>query len=235
MIASSRATWAPPPPRGCRSEMFTGIVETQGRVVALTPGETGARLTIETSTQSMDLTVGESIAVNGACLTVVRGGGTTFTADLSPETLVRTTLGDLTPQDRVNLERPLRVGDRLGGHFVTGHVDGVGHIIRREPAGESTWMWIGFAPPLGMYLAPKGSIAVDGVSLTLVEVLGESFSVCLVPHTLAITTLGWKGPGSLVNVEVDLLSRYLERLLSSQITGDRSSLTTQLLREQGFA
>ena len=215
--------------------MFTGIVETQGRVVALTRGEAGARLTIETGTQLMDLTLGQSIAVNGVCLTVVQGDGATFTADLSSETLGVTTLGDLKPQDRVNLERPLRVGDQLGGHFVTGHVDGVGQIIRRQPAGESTWMWIGFAPPLGITLAPKGSIAVDGVSLTLVEVLRETFSVCLVPHTLAITTLGWKGPGSLVNVEVDLMSRYLERLLTSQIVQDRSPLTHELLREQGFA
>ena len=215
--------------------MFTGIVETQGRVVALTRGEAGARLTIETGTQLMDLTLGQSIAVNGVCLTVVQGDGATFTADLSSETLGVTTLGDLKPQDRVNLERPLRVGDRLGGHFVTGHVDGIGQIVRRQPAGESTWMWIGFAPPLGITLAPKGSIAVDGVSLTLVEVLRETFSVCLVPHTLAMTTLGWKGPGSLVNVEVDLLSRYLERLLTTQIMRDRSPLTHELLREQGFA
>jgi len=215
--------------------MFTGIVETQGRVVALTRGEAGARLTIETGTQLMDLTVGQSIAVNGVCLTVAQGDGATFTADLSSETLGVTTLGDLKPQDRVNLERPLRVGDRLGGHFVTGHVDGIGQIVRRQPAGESTWMWIGFAPPLGITLAPKGSIAVDGVSLTLVEVLRETFSVCLVPHTLAMTTLGWKGPGSLVNVEVDLLSRYLERLLTTQIMRDRSPLTHELLREQGFA
>ena len=215
--------------------MFTGIVETQGRVVALTRGEAGARLTIETGTQLMDLTLGQSIAVNGVCLTVVQGDGATFTADLSSETLGVTALGDLKPQDRVNLERPLRVGDRLGGHFVTGHVDGIGQIVRRQPAGESTWMWIGFAPPLGIALAPKGSIAVDGVSLTLVEVLRETFSVCLVPHTLAMTTLGWKGPGSLVNVEVDLLSRYLERLLTTQIMRDRSPLTHELLREQGFA
>jgi len=215
--------------------MFTGIIETQGRVIALRRGEAGARLTIETGTRWVDLGVGQSIAVNGVCLTVVQGDGATFTTDLSSETIARTTLGDLEVQDRVNLERPLTVGDRLGGHFVTGHVDGVGQIIRRQPAGESTWMWIGFAPPLGIYLAPKGSIAVDGVSLTLVEVSKETFSVCLVPHTLAMTTLGWKGHGSLVNVEVDLLSRYLERLLTSQIMRDRSPLTHELLREQGFA
>ncbi|MCI0483604.1 MAG: riboflavin synthase [candidate division NC10 bacterium] len=215
--------------------MFTGIIETQGRVIALTRGEAGARLTIETGTRLPDLTVGESIAVNGACLTVVQGDGAAFTTDLSSETLAVTTLGDLKLEDRVNLERPLKVGDRLGGHFVTGHVDGVGRTIRRQPAGDSLWMWIGVPPALDIYLAPKGSIAVDGVSLTLVEVSQEAFSVCLVPHTLAITTLGWKGPGSLVNIEVDVLSRYLERLLSSQIMRDRSLLTAQFLREQGFA
>jgi len=215
--------------------MFTGIIETQGRVIALRRGEAGARLTIETGTRWVDLVVGQSIAVNGVCLTVVQGDGATFTTDLSSETLAVTTLGDLKLEDRVNLERPLKVGDRLGGHFVTGHVDGVGRIIRRRTAGDSMWMWIGVAPALGIYLAPKGSIAVDGVSLTLVEVSREAFSVCLVPHTLAVTTLGWKGPGSLVNVEVDVLSRYLERLLPSQIMRDRSPLTFELLREQGFA
>src|SRR3972149_11428067 len=130
--------------------MFTGIVETQGRVVALTRGEAGARLTIETGTQLMDLTVGQSLGVNGVCLTVAQGDGATFTADLSSETLGVTTLGDLKLHDRVNLERPLRVGDRLGGHFVTGHVDGVGQIIRRQPAGEATGVWIGFGPPPGI-------------------------------------------------------------------------------------
>jgi riboflavin synthase len=215
--------------------MFTGIIETQGSVVALTRSEAGARLTIETGAPSVDLGVGQSVAVNGVCLTVVRCDGTTFTTDLSPETLGVTTLGDLKPGDRVNLERPLKLGDRLGGHFVTGHVDGIGRIIRRQPEAESTWMWIGFPPPLGTYLAPKGSIAVDGVSLTLVEVSREAFSVCLVPHTLAITTLGWKAPGSLVNVEVDVLSRYCERFLTDQTMRERSPLSTQLLREEGFA
>lgn len=215
--------------------MFTGIVEVQGRVVDLTRGEAGARLTIEAGAPMADLAVGQSIAVDGVCLTVIQLGGAAFTTDLSPETLERTTLGDLKPHERVNLERPLKVGDRLGGHFVTGHVDGVGRIIRRKSVGDSAWMWIGCAPHLGVHLAPKGSIAVDGVSLTLVEVSKEAFSVCLIPHTLALTTLGWKGPGSLVNVEVDLLSRYLERFLAGQVMRDRSSLTHELLHEQGFA
>jgi riboflavin synthase len=215
--------------------MFTGIVEFQGRVLTLTRGEAGARLTIDAGRRIPDLTVGESIAVNGVCLTVVQGEGDTFVTDLSPETLERTSLGDLKPEERVNLERSLKVGDRLGGHFVTGHVDGIGRIVRRQALGDSGWVWIAFPPPLATYLAPKGSIAVDGVSLTLVEVSKEAFSVCLIPHTLAMTTLGWKGPGNLVNLEVDLLSRYLERFLAAPVMRDRSPITRQLLHEQGFA
>lgn len=215
--------------------MFTGIVEEQGCVVTLTRGVEGARLTIEASAPMTDLSVGQSIAVNGVCLTVIQSTKTTFTTDLSSETLERTNLGDLKLQERVNLERPLKVGDPLGGHFVTGHVDGVGRITRLESAGDSAWMWISFPPPLAIYVASKGSIAVDGVSLTLVEVSWEDFSVCLIPHTLAITTLGWKKAGSLVNLEVDLLSRYIERLLAEQSTQHRSPLSRELLQEQGFA
>ncbi len=215
--------------------MFTGIVEEQGSVVTLTRGVEGARLTVEASAQMTDLSVGQSIAVNGVCLTVIQSAKAIFTTDLSSETLERTNLGDLKLQERVNLERPLKVGDSLGGHFVTGHVDGVGRITRLESAGDSAWMWIGFPPPLAIYIASKGSIAVDGVSLTLVEVSREDFSVCLIPHTLAITTLGWKKAGSLVNLEVDLLSRYIERLLAERSTQHRSPLSRELLQEQGFA
>lgn len=215
--------------------MFTGIVEEQGKVVTLTRGDGhGARLTIQGGPQIADLAVGQSIAVNGVCLTVIQREATTFTTDLSPETLTRTTLGDLKPPEKVNLELPLKVGDYLGGHFVTGHVDGVGRVIRCESAGDSLRMWIGFPPSLAMYIAPKGSIAIDGVSLTVVDVSPESFSVCLIPHTLAITTLGSKGPGSLTNLEVDLLSRYLERLLGMQVHQDRSPLMRERLLEQGF-
>lgn len=215
--------------------MFTGIVEYQGNVIALRQEEQVAHLTIAANTQMADLAVGQSIGVNGVCLTVIQRDGTLFTTDLSPETLQRTTLGDLKPHERVNLERPLKVGDRLGGHFVTGHVDAVGRIIRLESAGDSARMWISFPPSVAIYIASKGSITVDGVSLTLVEVSRETFSVCLVPHTLAITTLGWKGPGSLLNLEVDLLSRYLERLLGEQAMRERPPLSRELLHEQGFA
>ena len=215
--------------------MFTGIVEEQGRVVVLTRSDRdGARLTIRGGPGMADLAVGHSIAVNGVCLTVIQREATTFTTDLSPETLTRTTLGELKPPERVNLELPLKVGDYLGGHFVTGHVDGVGRVIRCESAGDSLRMWIGFPPSLAMYIAPKGSIAIDGVSLTVVDVSQENFCVCLIPHTLAVTTLGSKTPGSLANLEVDLLSRYLERLLGAQSNRDRSSLMRERLLEQGF-
>lgn len=216
--------------------MFTGIVEEQGNVIALTHGDRdGARLTIQGGPRIADLALGQSIAVNGVCLTVIQRETTTFAADLSHETLTRTTLGNLKRQERVNLELPLRVGDYLGGHFVTGHVDGVGRVIRCESVGESTWMWISFPPSLAVHIAPKGSIAIDGVSLTVVDAAQESFSVCLIPQTLAVTTLGLKGPGSLTNLEVDLLSRYLERLLGTHNIRNRSSLTREQLFEQGFA
>lgn len=215
--------------------MFTGIVEEQGTVAALTQGDSdGVRLTILGGPRMAVLAVGQSIAVNGVCLTVIQREATTFTTDLSPETLTRTTLGEMKPQERVNLELPLKVGDYLGGHFVTGHVDGVGRVVRCESAGDSLRMWIGFPPSLAMYIAPKGSIAIDGVSLTVVDVSQESFSVCLIPHTLAVTTLGSKKPGSLTNLEVDLLSRYLERLLGAPANRERSSLMRERLLEQGF-
>lgn len=209
--------------------MFTGIVEEQGKVLTL---EGGTRLTIQTTRVAEGLGVGQSVAVDGVCLTVIEVEGPQFTVDLAPETLKRTTLGGLAPGDRVNLERALQVGDSLGGHFVTGHVDGVGTLLRREPVGDAATVWIGFPPALARHIVPKGSIAVDGVSLTVVEVMEEAFSVCLIPHTLAVTTLGWKGPGSPVNLEVDLLSRYLERLLAPRRS---SPLSLELLQEQGFA
>ncbi|MFQ5802136.1 MAG: riboflavin synthase [Candidatus Methylomirabilales bacterium] len=216
--------------------MFTGIVQEQGSVVALTRGEgEGARLTVHGGTLIVDLAVGHSIAVNGVCLTVILREGTTFTTDLSPETLTRTTLGDLKPQERVNLEVPLKLGDYLGGHFVTGHVDAVGRVSQCESLGESRRMWIAFPPSLSGYIATKGSITLDGVSLTIADVSQESFSVCLIPHTLAVTTLGVKRPGSLTNIEVDLLSRYLERLLATEKVRDRPPLRPEQLLEQGFA
>jgi riboflavin synthase len=215
--------------------MFTGIVQDYGTVIDLRREAREGRLSVAAVAPRPDLTLGQSVAVNGVCLTVADRDGDTFLMDLSPETLERTTLGHVKPRERVNLEYPLRVGDPMGGHFVTGHVDGIGRIVGRESTGDSAWMWISTPPPLPDHIAPKGSIAVDGVSLTVVEISDDAFSVCLIPHTLANTTLGSKAPGSLVNLEVDLLSRYVQRLLSAQRSPGRSPALRHVLREQGFA
>ena len=193
--------------------MFTGIIQTIGRLEERRPSGSGARLTIATSRQLPGLVVGESVAVNGACLTVTGRRGRGFSVDVSPETLRRTTLGHLAPGARVNLERSLRVGDRLGGHIVQGHVDGVGRLEAIAPDGN--WIAFRFRAPrnLSPYLVEKGSIAVDGVSLTVFACRGPTFSVALVPHTLAETTLGERKPGDRVNLEADVLLKHIESML----------------------
>jgi riboflavin synthase len=198
--------------------MFTGLVEALARVRALdpTPSGAGKELTLEAPAFAGDLTLGESVAVNGACLTVVAHDATTCRFQLSPETLQRTNLGTLDPGDRVNLERSLRVGDRLGGHIVQGHIDGVGQIERRVEEGEWVTVWFTCPADLAGQMVPKGSVAVDGISLTLVEVTAGGFSVALIPHTLAVTTLGFKGPGDPVNLETDLLAKYVWKFLTLQ-------------------
>jgi riboflavin synthase len=196
--------------------MFTGLVETLGTVRELLPEGAGQQLTIAAPGLTEELTVGESVAVNGACLTVVARDAATCRFQVGPETLLRTNLGELHPGDRVNLERSLRPGDRLGGHFVQGHIDGRGHIARRLPDGEWETVWFDCPRELAEQMVPKGSVAVDGVSLTLVEVTATGFSVALIPHTLANTTLGFKGPGATVNLETDLLAKYVWKYLQSQ-------------------
>jgi riboflavin synthase len=199
--------------------MFTGIIEATGRVhrVALKGG--GTSVTIETPKPLAALKLGESIAVNGACLTVTGMRGRQFTVELSPETLRRTTLGKARTGDRVNLERSLRLGDRLGGHIVQGHVDGVGKLEAITPDRE--WSLYRFAVPAALvpYLVDKGSIAIDGVSLTLFECKGPRFTVALIPHTLAVTTLGKRRPGDRVNVEADILLKQIAAMLDSRRPG----------------
>ena len=188
--------------------MFTGIVEEMGTVVE----RDGNRLRIACSTVLDDVEIGASIAVNGCCLTVVAfddGPDGWWDAELSDETWRRTSLGDLTPGDRVNLERPVRLIDRLGGHLVQGHVDGVGEIV--DPAPD---LRVRCAPELLRYVVEKGSITVDGISLTVVDPLDDGFTVAVIPHTAAVTTLGHKGPGGRVNLEVDVTAKYVERLLA---------------------
>ncbi|MDQ1425268.1 MAG: riboflavin synthase [Acidimicrobiaceae bacterium] len=184
--------------------MFTGIVEELGRVVSCQ----GNRLRTEAQTVLVDAHQGDSIAVNGACLTVIDQGAGWWEADVSDETLRRTNLGTLAPGDPVNLERPMRLDDRLGGHLVLGHVDGVGEIVSPSPD-----LVVRIAPELMRYCVEKGSITVDGVSLTSFDLGPDTFRVAVIPHTAAVTTLGHKGRGAKVNIEVDVLAKHVERLV----------------------
>jgi len=211
--------------------MFTGLVEELGTVRAVIPnaarggsrrrdrGDTprppgGARLEIEAGTVLDDAELGASIAVNGCCLTAVELGDGWWAADAVEETLRRTCLGGLAAGDRVNLERPVRLADRLGGHIVQGHVDGVGEIAERETLADgSTRVVIAADDTILRYVVEKGSIAVDGVSLTVAGVDDKTFEFALIPHTATVTTLGIKGPGDPVNLEVDLVAKYVERLM----------------------
>ncbi len=193
--------------------MFTGIVEEVGRVRALEVVPAGARLVIEARRVVAGTRAGDSIAVNGACLTVVACNGSSLSFEATPETLRRTTLGQLAPGDGVHLERALAAGGRIGGHFVQGHVDAVGAIAARRPEGNSVVVTFSAPPEVLRYVVPKGSIAVDGVSLTVVDRLDDRFTVALIPHTLEVTLLGKKPLGAPVNLEADILAKYVERLL----------------------
>jgi riboflavin synthase len=195
--------------------MFTGLVEALGTVGAIESEAAGRQLIITEQTIAPALTIGESVAVNGVCLTVVERSAETFCFQVGPETLRCTNLGELNTGSRVNLERALSVGDRLGGHIVQGHVDGVGHIASRQPQGEWDLVWFRCPASLAAQMVPKGSIAVDGVSLTLVDVTRDGFSVALIPHTLRATTLGLKEPGATVNLETDLFGKHVWKYLAA--------------------
>ena len=194
--------------------MFTGLVTDMGVVERLEPRAGGARITIRPATLPVDeLVPGESVACNGACLTVVERGGGRMSFDAVPETLARTTLGSWRTGTRVNLERALRLSDRLGGHLVQGHVDAVGHVVRRDPGEHWDVVTFSMPPELAPYLVDKGSVTVDGVSLTVVEAAHDSFTVSLIPETLRRTTLGARAPGDPVNLEVDVIGKYVARQL----------------------
>ncbi|HXJ32582.1 MAG TPA: riboflavin synthase [Candidatus Eisenbacteria bacterium] len=199
--------------------MFTGIIEATARVLRVEPKGGGTRVTLEAAVPLPRLALGESIAIDGACLTVTSFRGRRFTVEVSPETLRRTTLGRVRTGSRVNLERALRLGDRLGGHVVLGHVDGVGRIESITP--DRDWMLYRFRAPkdLAPYLVEKGSVAVDGVSLTLFACRGTSFTVALIPHTLRNTTLGTRRPGDAVNLEADILLKQIAAMLRSRGSG----------------
>ena len=197
--------------------MFTGIVEELGSVRSVTPNGGGARIEIQAKTVLEDATIGASIAVNGCCLTVVELGDGWWAADAVVETLNRTTLGTLRATDPVNLERPVRLADRLGGHLVQGHVDAIG-TVRERAQQEDGSTFVRFEAPVDVlrYVVHKGSITVDGVSLTVAAVLDDGFTVAVIPHTLAVTTLGTREPGETVNLECDVVAKYVERLLAPE-------------------
>ena len=217
--------------------MFTGIVEELGRVVRLETVEDSARLTVEAPTVTQDVSLGDSVSVNGCCLTVAAVHGSTLTADLMAETLTRTTLGSQAPGDPVNLERALRATDRLGGHIVQGHVDTTAEVLGRHHGEHWDLLRIGLPREIAHYIAVKGSVALDGVSLTVIDVddvnearhdaapdvsptpgAGASLSVGLIPETLRRTTLGTRRPGERVNLEVDVMAKYAERLLGARLS-----------------
>lgn len=202
--------------------MFTGLVETMARVVAATPQSPGYLLCVDAAEVAGDAKLGDSICVNGCCLTVVQIEETKLSFEAGEETLKRTNLGKLAPGSFVNLERSLKAGDRLGGHYVTGHVDAAGHLLRREEDPPWAKLWFGVPANIVYQLASKGSVAVDGVSLTLVDVTDDSFSVALIPHTLSVTTLGRLAAGDPVNIETDVLAKYVQRQLQAPTTPPES-------------
>ena len=194
--------------------MFTGIVEELGTIRDVAPNATGARIEVGASIVRADANVGDSISLNGCCLTVVTLLPTGYTVDAVEETLRVTTVGDLRPGDRVNLERSVRLADRLGGHLVQGHVDGVGTVVAREIEADGSVLLRFSAPPdVLRYVVYKGSIAVDGVSLTVASLESDAFGVAIIPHTQSATTLGIRKVGDRVNLETDVIARYVERLL----------------------
>jgi riboflavin synthase len=196
--------------------MFTGIVEEVGRVGHIVRQSTGARLTIACSSVLADVAIGASIAVNGACVTAIELTASEFSADLSPETLKRTNLGDLEAGSAVNLERPLRFNGRLDGHFVLGHVDGTAEIVSLDPLGADNW-WLRLRVPLELtrYIVSKASVAVDGISLTVAKIEDDLAEFTIIPQTYSHTALASRRPGARVNLEVDVLAKHLEKLLAA--------------------
>ena len=216
--------------------MFTGIIEAIGTVRQLTRHPTGARVEIAAATIAQATRPGDSLAVEGACLTVTASRGEALACDLSVETLARTTLGALRVGSRVNLERPLRLGDRVGGHLVSGHVDAVGQLVGRIPQGDGAVYRIRFPASLAPLLVPKGSVAVDGISLTLAALTPERFDVAVIPYTLRGTTLSEKRVGAPLNLEADLVGKYVTRLAAGRtLAPGASAVTWTLLKEHGFA
>lgn len=215
--------------------MFTGLVAELGTVQHLDRQGESYHLTVSAVKVMQNLKIGDSVAVNGACLTVVDMHDSVFTADVMPETVRLTNIGSLHAGDKVNLERTLRLCDGLDGHIVSGHVEGLGTIISRRPEGIANVVEIAAEARLLRYILPKGSIAIDGISLTVTAVTDSSFSVAIIPHTAKETTLGFKGVGDKVNLETDIIGKYVERLLNTGTYGkSEKQLDKNILLENGF-
>jgi riboflavin synthase len=220
--------------------MFTGIIEGFGIIKEMHPTGQGRRLTLEAEFDLDQTKTGDSISVSGACLTVVAIDGRRFKADLSPETLEKTTFGNAKIGDRVNLERSLRLSDRLDGHLVSGHIDGLGIIKEKKQAGNAIMITFGVSEPLSRYMIKKGSVAVDGISLTINNCDRSGFGVSIIPHTAKLTTMGFKRIGDSVNIEADMIGKYVERFLTQRGGTENgkktvtSSIDKQFLEKAGF-
>jgi len=220
--------------------MFTGIIEGLGTIGAIGPADQGKRLTIEADYQLEQTRIGDSISVSGACLTVVKLHQKRFEVDVSPETLERTTFASARVGDRVNLERAMRLSDRIDGHLVSGHIDGMGMIRHRENIANAIIVKINVSAALTRYMIPKGSVAVDGISLTINSVEKEEFAVSIIPHTAKITTIGIKRIGDPVNIETDMIGKYVERFLrggaspQNENAPEKSGIDMDFLAKTGF-
>lgn len=215
--------------------MFTGIIEDKGIVEMVKPSEKSATLTIRSEEIVSDLKVGDSVSVNGVCLTVTTFDKSRFTVDAVPETMTRSNLGILKAGSMVNLERALQVGGRMGGHMVSGHVDAQGEIRKIDNDENAVWFTIGVDAEQIRYLIPKGSVAVNGISLTVVDVEEDRFTVSVIPHSLSETTLNEMKTGDRVNIEVDMTAKYIERFLAFRESGEKEKVSMDYLKENGFA
>ncbi len=213
--------------------MFTGIIEELGEIIVIEPQSAGSRIRVRASRVVADAKLGDSIAVNGVCLTAVELSATGFVADMAPETVSRTNLGNLKPGTPVNLERPMRVGGRLDGHIVQGHVDGTGELLELKELGSGNW-WLAIRVPaeLERYLVFKGSVAVDGISLTVAALEGDRLAITIIPHTYQATNLRTRRTGDRINLECDIVAKYVEKMMGR--IEKPSGLTSQKLQQLGY-
>lgn len=215
--------------------IFTGIIEELGTINRIERGGNSARINVSANKVLSDVQIGDSIAINGVCLTVVEFDRGHFAADVMPETLDKSNLGKLSNGSRVNLERAVSLGTRMGGHLVQGHIDGTGTIVGKEKLEIAIIYSVKTSPDVLHYIVSKGSVAIDGISLTVIDVSADRFTVSLIPHTAAMTTLGFKKVGDTVNLETDIIGRYIEKFLGANSKSEKRDIALELLVENGFA